>query len=59
MSNEGRKDELKGRTKKAAGEMTGDKELKREGQMDKAEGKTKKAVDKTRDAMEGRERHHE
>jgi uncharacterized protein YjbJ (UPF0337 family) len=39
-------DEAKGRMKRAAGELSGDKRLKREGTVDKAAGKAKKAVDK-------------
>jgi uncharacterized protein YjbJ (UPF0337 family) len=42
-------DEAKGRAKRAAGELTGDKSLKREGTVDKAAGKAKKAVDKAAD----------
>jgi uncharacterized protein YjbJ (UPF0337 family) len=40
------KDELKGRSKEAAGAATGDKGLKREGEIDQLAGKAKKAVDK-------------
>jgi len=40
------KDEAKGRAKRAAGELTGDDGLKREGTVDKAAGKAKDAVDK-------------
>jgi uncharacterized protein YjbJ (UPF0337 family) len=40
------KDEMKGRAKRATGELTGDKDLKREGTVDKAAGKTKEFVDK-------------
>ncbi len=40
------KDELKGRSKEAMGVATGDKGLKREGQVDQLAGKAKKAVDK-------------
>lgn len=43
------KDEMKGRAKTAAGELTDDDDLKREGRSDKAAGKTKEAVDKVRD----------
>ena len=39
-------DEMKGRAKRAAGEITGDDDLKREGSVDKAAGKAKDAVDK-------------
>ena len=42
-------DEAKGRVKKAAGELTGNKDLKREGDVDKASGKVKKATDKVAD----------
>jgi uncharacterized protein YjbJ (UPF0337 family) len=45
----GETDEAKGRVKKAAGELTGDKDLKREGDVDKASGKIKKATDKVAD----------
>ena len=51
----GEKDEAKGRVKKATGELTGNKDLKREGDVDKASGKAKKATDtiadKARDAL--------
>jgi uncharacterized protein YjbJ (UPF0337 family) len=42
-------DEAKGRMKRTAGELSGDKKLKREGTVDKAAGKAKKAVDKAAD----------
>jgi uncharacterized protein YjbJ (UPF0337 family) len=45
----GEADETKGRVKKAAGELTGNKGLKREGEIDKASGKVKKATDKVAD----------
>jgi uncharacterized protein YjbJ (UPF0337 family) len=38
-------DEAKGRAKQAAGDLTDDKDLKREGKVDEAEGKAKKKVD--------------
>lgn len=48
-------DEAKGRLKKAGGELTGNKDLKREGDVDKASGKvkkvTEKVADKARDAV--------
>jgi uncharacterized protein YjbJ (UPF0337 family) len=51
----GKTDELKGRVKEAAGAITGDKQLKREGKADQAVGKIKqkvaKVVDKVRDAV--------
>ncbi len=43
-----RTDETKGRLKKAAGELTGDEDLKREGQADKMSGKAKDVVDKAK-----------
>ena len=54
----GKSDEVKGRIKEAAGALTGNKELKREGKIDQAAGKTKnavsKVVDKAKDAMKGK-----
>lgn len=47
--------ELKGRVKEAAGDLTDDKELQREGKADQTAGKLKgkidDAVDKVKDAM--------
>jgi uncharacterized protein YjbJ (UPF0337 family) len=49
------KDDAKGRIKEAAGSLTGDEDLKREGKVDKATGKAKegvkKASDKVKDAL--------
>ena len=42
----GKTDELKGRVKEAAGALTGDEKLKREGQLDQATGQAKQAADK-------------
>ena len=39
-------DEIKGRAKRATGELTDDDRLTREGSVDKAEGKAKNAIDK-------------
>jgi uncharacterized protein YjbJ (UPF0337 family) len=47
----GKSDELKGRVKEAAGALTGDDELKREGQVDQAAGKIKQAVEKVVDKV--------
>jgi uncharacterized protein YjbJ (UPF0337 family) len=48
-------DEAKGRAKEAAGDLTGDKDLEREGQLDqtgaKVKEKTGNAVDKTKDVV--------
>lgn len=41
---DGSVDEGKGRLKEAAGELTGDDELKNEGKVDKTSGKVKNAV---------------
>lgn len=55
MSDDGTVDETKGRVKQAAGDLTGDKDLKNEGKVDKASGKTKGAVgdvaDKAKDIL--------
>jgi uncharacterized protein YjbJ (UPF0337 family) len=40
------KDTAKGRLKKAAGDLAGDKDLHREGAVDEAAGKAKHAVDR-------------
>jgi uncharacterized protein YjbJ (UPF0337 family) len=51
----GKGEELKGRVKEAAGALTGDEKLKREGKVDQAAGKVKqaaeKAVDKVKEAV--------
>jgi len=51
----GKSDEIKGRLKEAAGALTGDKKLKREGKVDQAAGKIKqkaqKVIDKVKDAV--------
>jgi uncharacterized protein YjbJ (UPF0337 family) len=49
----GKSDELKGRAKEAAGALTGDAKLKREGQRDQTVGKIKKAADKVIDKVTG------
>ena len=52
----GKTDELKGRVKEAAGALTGDEKLKREGKADQFVGKVKqnveKLIDKVKDAVE-------
>jgi uncharacterized protein YjbJ (UPF0337 family) len=51
----GETDQAKGRIKQAAGDLTGDDELKREGRTDEAAGKVKDkvsdAVDSVKDAL--------
>ena len=52
----GAADKAKGRVKKAVGELTGNEDLKREGDIDKASGKvkdvTQKIADKAREAVQ-------
>ena len=52
---DGTKDDVKGRTKEAAGSLTGDKSLKNEGKVDRASGKVKDKVgdasDKVKDVV--------
>ena len=43
------KDEVKGRAKQAAGVVTGDKALEREGKADRVVGTVKEKVDEARD----------
>jgi len=45
------KDETEGRIKEAAGDLTGDKNLQREGKVDQTAGKAKDAVDDASDAV--------
>ena len=47
----GKTDELKGRVKEAAGALTGDAKLKREGQLDQVVGKVKQTAEKTIDKV--------
>ena len=49
---EGKKDELKGRAKEAAGDLTDNADLKREGRSDKAAGKVKQKVEDAKDWVE-------
>jgi len=54
MSDEVRnKDDAKGRVKEAAGDLTGDKDLKREGKVDRASGKAKEGVEKASEKVKG------
>lgn len=45
-------DDAKGRVKEAAGNLTGDDELKEEGKTDQAAGKLKSIVDGAKDKVE-------
>jgi uncharacterized protein YjbJ (UPF0337 family) len=53
---DGTTDDLKGRVKEAAGDLTGDKDLENEGKVDRATGKVKEKVgdvaDKVKDALD-------
>ncbi len=44
-------DEAKGRLKEAAGDLTDDDDLKREGKVDRAEGAAKEKVDEAADKV--------
>ena len=48
----GKSDEVKGRVKEAAGVLTGDKKMEREGEADQAAGKLKQAVEKVKQKAE-------
>ncbi len=49
---EGKKDELKGRVKEAAGDLADNSDLKREGQADQAGGKAKQKVEDAKEWVE-------
>lgn len=49
----GDSDKTKGKVKEAAGDITGDDEMKREGKADQAGGKVKNAVDDVKDKVTG------
>jgi uncharacterized protein YjbJ (UPF0337 family) len=53
----GKSEEMKGRIKEAAGAITDNDKLRREGKLDQATGKVKQAaekvVDKTKEALQG------
>ena len=48
-------DDGKGRLKEAAGSLTGDDSLKREGKIDQAKSTVKDAVDKVADKVTGKD----
>jgi uncharacterized protein YjbJ (UPF0337 family) len=48
---DGTTDDLKGRAKEAAGDLTDDQGLKNEGKVDRAQGSVKDAVDKAGDKL--------
>jgi uncharacterized protein YjbJ (UPF0337 family) len=49
----GKSDEVKGRLKEAAGVLTGDQKMQREGKADQVAGTVKKAVEKAKDKADG------
>ena len=49
---EGKKDELKGRAKEAAGDLTDDDDLEREGKADQAAGKAKQFLEDAKEKGE-------
>lgn len=51
MADEGRFDEVKGRAKEAAGEVSGNPDLEREGKVDKSAGGVKGFVDDLADRV--------
>jgi uncharacterized protein YjbJ (UPF0337 family) len=48
---DGTTDDLKGRAKEAAGDLTDDQSLKNEGRVDRAQGSVKDAVDEAGDKL--------
>ena len=48
----GEMDQMKGRVKQAAGDLTDDSDLKREGERDEAAGKLKDKVDDVKDQID-------
>jgi len=49
----GKTDELKGRLKEAAGALTGNEKLKREGRIEQAVGKVQQKAEKVIDKIKG------
>ncbi len=47
------KDELKGRAKEAAGDLTDNEDLQREGKVDQTKGKTKEKIDEVGEKVKG------
>jgi len=45
------KDDAKGRVKEAAGDITGDKDLQREGKVDQGAGKAKDGIERLTDKV--------
>ena len=53
MANDGKMDDAKGRAKKAAGDLTGDDDLRNEGRVDQTSGKAKNKVGEAADKVKG------
>jgi uncharacterized protein YjbJ (UPF0337 family) len=53
MGSEHKGEEYKGRAKEAAGDLTGDKDMQREGKADQAGAKAKSKVSKATDKAKG------
>ncbi len=51
---DGKVDEIKGRIKKATGELTNNNKLKAEGTVDKVAGKIKQGIDKVKKTLQGK-----
>ena len=47
----GETDQAKGRVKQAAGDLTGNDELRRDGEKDEAAGKVKETIDDAKDKL--------
>jgi uncharacterized protein YjbJ (UPF0337 family) len=52
----GNADEMKGRAKEAAGKLTDDEDLQREGKVDRTSGKVKEKVDRAKDKLTGKDK---
>jgi uncharacterized protein YjbJ (UPF0337 family) len=51
---DGQVDKMKGRVKQAAGDLTNNKRLKREGKVDELRGEVKNRIDKTAETLKKR-----
>jgi uncharacterized protein YjbJ (UPF0337 family) len=47
-------DQVKGRAKQAAGDLTGNRDLRDEGKIDEAKGQVKEGIDKVADKLTGK-----
>lgn len=53
MGDEHKGEELKGRTKEATGDLTGDRDMQREGKVDQGSAKAKEKIGETADKVKG------